>query len=139
MRSNPTRIDDVMVSHALPLLRLAGVVSVISWLLGGYVWVVDLADSSVGDRLGWGVWHQPFMRAPPVSEAFLDVFLWILLACSAAVGLGGLMLLVPLKWGVPLVTWQARIAVITNGVIAFCIVAMMFVFTKNQWGEWHLG
>src|SRR5688500_12981556 len=139
MRSNPTRIDDVMVSHALPLLRLAGVVSVISGLIGGYVWLVDLADRSDGDSLRWGFWHNPFMQFPPFNEAFLDVSLWVLFACSAAVGLGGLMLLVPLKWGVVLVTWQARVAVITNSVIAVCIVAMMFAFTKNQWGEWHLG
>src|SRR5687767_2862549 len=133
MRSNPTRIDDVMVSHALPLLRLAGVVSIASGLIGGYVWLVDLYDRSDGDSLRWGFWHNPFMQFPPFNEAFLDVSMWVLFACSAAVGLGGLMLLVPWRWGVPLVTWQARISIITNSVIAFFIVATMFVLAKHQW------
>jgi hypothetical protein len=121
------------------LLRLAGLVSVISGLIGGYVWLTDLEDRSDGDSLRLGFWHNPFMQFPPFNEAFLDVSMWLLLACSAAVGVGGLMLLVPRKWGVPLVTWQARVSVAINSAIAFCIVVTMFVFAKDQHGEWHLG
>jgi hypothetical protein len=124
--------------HVVLLLRLAGLVSATSGLIGGCVWLVDLGDRSDGDSLRLGFWHNPFMKFPPFNEAFLDVSMWVLFACSAAVGLGGLMLLVPRKWGVPLVTWQARVSIITNSVIAFFIVAMMFVFAKRQWGEWHL-
>ena len=60
------------------------------------------------------------------------------MACSAAAGLGGLMLLAPRKWGVPLVVWQARVSVVTHGVIAFFIVAAMFVFAENQQDQWYL-
>jgi hypothetical protein len=61
--------------------------------------------------------------------------MWVLLACSAAVGLGGLMLLVPRQWGVRLVTWQARVSIIINSVIAFSIVVMTFGFAKTQLEE----
>jgi hypothetical protein len=110
------------------LLRLAGLVSVASGLIGGCVWLVDLADRSDGDSLRHGFWHNPFMQFPPFDEPFLDVSLWVLFACSAAAGLGGLMLLVPRRWGAPLVAWQARVSITVNGVIAFFIVAMMFVW-----------
>src|SRR5687768_3682410 len=101
------------------LLRLAGLVAAASGLAGGYVWLVDLADRALGgNQLRWGFWHDPFMQFPPFHEGFLDVSIWVLLACSAAAGLGGLMLLVPHKWGVPLVTWQARVSIATNGAIA---------------------
>ena len=126
------------VFRVVLLLRLAGLVSVASGLVGGYVWMVDLADRSDGDSLRWGFWHNPFMQFPPLDETALEYSMWALLACSAAAGLGGLMLLVPWKWGALLVTWQARISIVTNGVIAF-FLAMMFVFAVNQWGEWHLG
>jgi hypothetical protein len=139
MRSKLIPIENFLVSHVVLLLRLAGLVSITSGLIGGYVWLVDLADRLDGDSLRWGFWHNPFMQFPPFDEAFLDVSMWVLFACSAAVGLGGLMLLVPRKWGVPLVTWQARVSIITNSVIAFFIVAMMFVFAKHQWEQWHLG
>ena len=135
----PDRTNGWLFLHVVLLLRLAGLVSVTSGLVGGYVWLVDLADRSDGDGLRYGFWHNPFMQFPPFDEAFLDLSMWVLLACSAAVGLGGLMLLVPQKWGVPLVTWQARVSIITNSVIAFFIVAAMSVFAKRQWGEWHLG
>ena len=139
--ANPTpdRTNGWLFSHVALLLRLAGIVSITSGLIGGYVWLVDLADREDGDSLRWGFWHNPFMQFYPFDEAFLDVSMWVLFACSAAVGLGGLMLLVPWKWGVPLVTWPARVSIITNSVIAFFIVAMMFVFAKHQWEVSHLG
>jgi hypothetical protein len=139
MPSKRIPIENFVASRVVLLLRLAALVSIISGLIGGYVWLLDLADRSDGDSLRWGFWHNPFMRFPPFDEAFLDISLWVLLACSAAAGLGGLMLLVPQKWGVPLVAWQARVSIITNGVIAFFIVATMFVFAKNQVQEWHVG
>src|SRR3954463_7056710 len=114
------------------LLRLAGLVAVISGLVGGCVWLTDLEDRSDGDSLRQGFWHNPFMQFPPFHEGFLDISMWVLFACSAAAGFGGIMLLVPSKWGVPLVTWQARISIIVNSVIAVFIVATMFVFAKNQ-------
>jgi hypothetical protein len=139
MRSKLIPIENFLVSHVVLLLRLAGLVSITSGLIGGYVWLVDLSDREDGDSLRWGFWHNPFMQFYPFNEAFLDVSMWVLFACSAAVGLGGLMLLVPRKWGVPLVTWQARVSIIINSVIAFFIVAMMFVFAKHQWEVSHLG
>src|SRR5687768_502518 len=138
MRSKLIPIENFLVSRVLLLLRLAGLVSIASGLIGGFVWLVDSGDRSDGDSLRLGFWHNPFMQFPPFNEAFLDISLWVLLACSAAADLGGLMLLVPLKWGVPLVTWQARVSIITNSVIAFFIVAMLFVFAERQWGQWHL-
>jgi hypothetical protein len=128
-----------MVSHVVLLLRMAGFVSVISGLIGGFIWLVALEDRSDGDSLRWGFFHNPFMQFPPFNETFLDISLWVLLACSAAAGLGGLILLVPRKWGIPLVTWQARVSVTINSVIAVFIVAMMFVFAETQWDQWHLG
>jgi hypothetical protein len=79
------------------------------------------------------------MQFPPFSETFLDISLPVLLACSAVAGLGGATLMVPLRWGVPLVTWAARVSVITNGVIAFFIVVSMSVFASIQFEEYHLG
>jgi hypothetical protein len=125
------RIVVMRLRATVDLLRLAGLVSVASGLIGGCVWLVDLADRDDGDDLRWGFWHNPFMQFPPFNEPLLDVSMWVLFACSAAAGLGGLMLLVPRQWGVPLVTLQARVSVVTNGVIAFFIVATMFVFPKE--------
>ena len=139
MRQHLDRIDDLLVRHVALLLRLAGLVSITSGLIGGYVWLLDWLDRGDGDSLRWGFWHNPFMQFPPFDETFLDLSLWVLPACSAAAGLGGVMLLVPLKWGAPLVTWQARVSIIINGVTAFFIVAAMFVFATHQWDEWHLG
>jgi hypothetical protein len=79
------------------------------------------------------------MQFPPFSETFLELSMWALLACSAAAGLGGATLMVPLKWGVPLVTWAARVSIIINGVIAFFIVVSMSVFASIQFEEYHLG
>jgi hypothetical protein len=125
--------QNFLASHVVLLLRLAGLVSIASGLVGGFIWLVDLADRSDGDHLARGFFHNPFMRFRIFDETFLDISLWVLFACSAAVGLGGLMLLVPWKWGVPLVTWQARVSIITNGVIAFFIVAMTFGFGMMPW------
>jgi hypothetical protein len=121
------------------LLRLAGIVAIASGLIGGVVWLVDLEDWSDRDSLRWGHTHNPFMQFPPFSETFLELSMWALLACAAAAGLGGAMLMVPLKWGAALVTWQARISIITNGVIAFFIVVSMSVFASIQFEEYHLG
>jgi hypothetical protein len=147
MRSKLNPIENFLVSHVVLVLRLAALVSIASGLVGGYVWLIDLADRDDGDSLRWGFWHNPFMQFPPFDEPFLDVSMWVLFACSAAAGLGGLMLLVPRKWGVPLVTWQARVSIATNAVTAFFIVAMtfvfadelMFLFENDPWDEWHLG
>jgi hypothetical protein len=135
MRSKPTPIDNFLVSHVMFLLRLAGLVSIASGLIGGFVWLVALVDRSDGDDLRWGFFHNPFMQFRPFNETFLDISMWVLLACSAAVGLGGLMLLVSRKWGVPLVTWQACVSIMTNSVIAFSIVAMTFGLAKTQLEE----
>jgi hypothetical protein len=134
-----TRSTLIPIEKVALLLRLAGVVSIASGLIGGYVWTVDILDREDGDNLRWGFFNNPFMQFPPFHETFLDISLWVLFACSAVVGFGGLMLLVPLRWGVALVTWQARVSIITNSVIAFFIIAMMFVFAKRQWGEFNLG
>jgi hypothetical protein len=139
MHPTLTRIKSFLALRLVHLVRLAGLSSVTSGLIGGYVWFVDLADRSDGDGLRWGFWHNPFMQFPPFDEGFLDISMHVLSVCSAAAGLGGLMLLIPWRWGVPLVTWQARVSIITNGVIAFFIVAAMFVFAKHQWDQWHLG
>jgi hypothetical protein len=127
-RSKLMPIRNFLVRHVPTWLRLAGLVSIASGLVGGCVWLVDLEDRSDGDSLRHGFWHNPFMQFPIFDEPFLDVSLWVLFACSAAAGLGGLMLLVPRKWGVPLVTWQARVSIITNSVIAIFIVAMFFTW-----------
>jgi hypothetical protein len=121
-------IRNFLVRHLLILLRLAGLVSISSGLVGGYVWLVDLVDRSDGDSLRHGFWHNPFLQFPTFNEPFLDLSMWVLFACSAAAGLGGLMLLAPSKWGVPLVTWQARVSIVVNGVIALFIVAMMLTW-----------
>jgi hypothetical protein len=139
MRSKLFSFGDLPVSRVGHLLQGAGVVSVISGLIGGFIWLADLHDRSDGDSLRYGFWHNPFMQFPPFSEPFLEASMSILFWCSAAAGLGGLMLLVPKKWGIPLVTLQARVSIVTNSVIAFFIVGSMFVFSKNQWAEWHLG
>src|SRR3954470_5870003 len=117
------------------LLRLAGVASTTSGLVGGYIWLLDLLDREDGDSLRWGFWHNPFMQFPPFNEPFLDLSMWILLACSAAAGLGGLILLAPREGGVPLVTWQARVSITVNTVIAFYIAVTMFAFANREWGE----
>src|SRR5688500_10935110 len=124
MRSKLIAIENFLVVRLVLLLRLAGFVSITSGLIGGYIWLVDLEDRSDGDGQRWGHWHNPFMQSPPFNGPFLDISLWVLLACSGAAGIGGLMLLVPRKWGVPLVTWQARVSITTNSVIAFFIVVM---------------
>jgi hypothetical protein len=135
----PTAVENFVAAHVAVLLRLAGLVAVVSGLVGGLVWLVAIDDRSDGDGLRYGHFHNPFMQFPPFDERALEISMTVLLACSAAAGLGGLILLVaPLKWAALLVTWQARVSVVTNGVIAFFIVAAMFVFAKNQWDQWYL-
>jgi len=130
MASIFARVQTFAVSHLVALLRIAGAVAIASGLVGGFVWLVALADRSDGDDLRWGFFHNPFMQFYPFNEPFLDVSMWVLLACSAAAGLGGLVLLIPRRWGLPLVLWQARIAMVTNVVIAVFIVATMLSFPK---------
>jgi hypothetical protein len=125
--------QNFLISHVVLLLRLAALVSIASGLVGGFFWLLNLEDISDGDDMRWGFLHNPFMQFRLFNETFLLISMWVLLACSAAVGLGGLMLLVPLKWGVPLVTWQARVSIITHSVIAFFIVAMTFGFGMMPW------
>lgn len=124
-----------VASPMVLLLRLATLASITSGLIGGAIWFVDLIDRSDGDDLRWGFWHNPVMQFPPWNETFLDLSMWVLFACSAAAGLGGLMLLRPLKWGVPLITLQARISIIINSVIAFFILAMMLTVPMIQTPE----
>jgi hypothetical protein len=122
-----------LVSHVVLLLRLAAVVSIASALVGGYWWMANLLDIDDGDDMRWGFLHNPFMQFRLFNETFLLISLWVLFACSAAVGLGGLLLLIPLKWGAWLVTWQARVSIIIHGVVAFFIVAMSFGFGMMPW------
>ena len=119
-----------LVCHVVLLLRLAGAISIASGLVGGFVWLVALADRSDGDDLRWGFFHNPFMQFFPFNEPFLDLSMWVLFACSASAGVGGLMLMFPRRWGVPLVTWQARVSLVTNVVIAFFISATLLGFPK---------
>ena len=103
-----------MMSRALTLLRLAAVSSIVTGLVGGAVWLIDLEDRGDGDDLRWGWWHNPFMNFTPFHEPFLEVSMWVLLCCSAAIGLGGVMLTAGLRSGRLLVCWQAPISIATN-------------------------
>jgi hypothetical protein len=122
-----------LVSHVVLLLRLAAVVSIVSGLVGGYLWLANLLDISDGDDMRWGFLHNPLMGFRLFNETILLISLWALFACSAAVGLGGLLLLVPLKWGAWLVTLQARVSIIVHSVVAFFIVAMTLGFGMMPW------
>jgi hypothetical protein len=136
MPSKFTPIENFLISRVALLLRFAGLVSVASGLIGGCIGFVDLADRADGDDLRWGFWHNPLMQFPPFNEPFLDASMWVLFACSAAAGLGGLMLLAPWKWGVPLVTWQARVSIATNSAIVL-LVATAFAFAKDRAGQYR--
>jgi hypothetical protein len=125
--------QDFRISHVVLLLRLAALVSIASGLVGGFLWLANLYDISDGDDMRWGFLHNPLMNFRLFDETFLLISMWVLLACSAGVGLGGLMLLVPLKWGIPLVTWQARVSIIIHSVVAFAIVMMTFGFGMMPW------
>jgi len=72
------------------------------------------------------------MQFPPYNESFLDLSLWVLFACSAAAGLGGLLLLAKRKWGVPLVVWQARISIVINTAVAVLIAAIMIGSARER-------
>ncbi|MGE3163565.1 MAG: hypothetical protein AB7O52_01515 [Planctomycetota bacterium] len=122
-----------MTSRIGHLLRVAATVCVVSGLVGGWVWGVDLIDRSDGDSLRGGFWRNPFMAFAPFSVVYLDISMWVLLACSAAVGVGGLLLWVPHRWAVPLVTWQARVSIATNGVIVVFISLMALGVLPMQW------
>lgn len=122
-----------LTSNVLPLLRLAAVVSIGSGLVGGFWWLANLVDVEDGDDMRWGFLHNPFMQFRLFDETFLLASLWVLFACSAAVGLGGLLLLVPSKWGAWLVAWQARVSIVVHGVVAFFIVAMTFGIGMMPW------
>jgi|GEM_PF-5396568 len=104
----------MMMVRAVTLLRLAAVSSIVTGLVGGAVWLIDLEDRGDGDDLRWGWWHNPFMNFTPFHEPFLEVSMWVLLCCSAAIGLGGLMLIAGLRSGRLLVCWQAPISIATN-------------------------
>jgi hypothetical protein len=134
----PTQFNKLLFAHTALWLRLAGAVSICSGLIGGWVWLQDLADRSDGDSLRWGHWHNPFMQFPPFNEPFLDLSMWILLGCSAAAGLGGILLLIPLKFGASLVAWQVRLSIITNAVTVFFIIAMLIVDVSNPPGEFYV-
>lgn len=125
--------QNFLISHVVLLLRLAAVVSIGSGLVGGFWWLANLLDISDGDDMRWGFLHNPFMQFRLFNETFLLISLWVLFACSAAVGLGGLLLLIPLKWGAWLATWQARVSIIIHSVVAFFIVAMTFGFGMMPW------
>ena len=127
-----SRIEKFLDAHVVLVLRLAACTSITTGLIGGYIWLVALADRSDGDDLRWGFFHNPFMQFPPFNEPFLDLTIWILLACSAAAGLGGLMLLPLRRWGVPLITWEARVSIVINTVIAFFVVATMVMSARER-------
>jgi hypothetical protein len=127
------RCHNFLFSHTVLLLRLAALVAIASGLVGGFWWLANLMDFGDGDDMRWGFLHNPFMQFRLFDETFLLISLWVLFACSAAIGIGGLLLLIPLKWGAWLVTWQARVSIIIHGVIAFFIVAMTFGFGMMPW------
>lgn len=138
MPAIPPTTATFLATHVALLVRLAAVVCIVSGLVGGGVWLIDLTDREDGDSLRLGFWHNPFMQFPAFHEPFLDLSMTVLFVCSAAVGCGGLLLLVPYRWGVPMVTWSARVSIVINGVIAFFILAMMIMLENRQWGTWHL-
>ena len=114
-------------------VRMAALVAITSALVGGAVWSADLLDRSDGDDLRWGVWHNPFMGFDPFCEIYLDISMWVLWGCSAASGLGGLMLLADSKWGVRLVAWQALLSMATNGIVVFFVALMALGVLALGW------
>lgn len=130
---NDRERQSFLTSHVVLLLQLAAVISIGSGLVGGFWWLANLADISDGDDMRWGFLHNPFMQFRLFNETFLLISLWVLFACSAAVGLGGLLLLIPLKWGAWLVTWQACVSIIIHSVIVYFIVAMTFKAGMMPW------
>ncbi|MEM1099413.1 MAG: hypothetical protein AAGH92_11570, partial [Planctomycetota bacterium] len=122
-------------------LRLAGVVAIVSGLIGGWVWGRDIASREVVggvEIFRWGFYHNPRMQFPPFHEGFLDLSMALLFWGAAATGLGGLLLLIPWKWAVPLVTWPARMAIVLHAVTAFFVVATVWlVLPIHRWGQWY--
>ena len=103
-----------MTTRVWVLLRLAAVSSIVTGLIGGAVWLIDIEDRGDGDDLRWGWWHNPMMNFTPFHESLLEASMWVLLGCSAAIGLGGLMLLSGSRSGRRLVCWQAPVSIATH-------------------------
>ncbi|MFM1873467.1 MAG: hypothetical protein RL398_2889 [Planctomycetota bacterium] len=122
-----------MVLRLNLLLRMAALVSIATGLVGGVVWSLDLLDRSDGDDLRWGFWHNPFMGFTPFSETYLDISMWVLLGCSAAIGLGGLLLLARHRWGALLVAWQASVSIAVNSIIVVCLALMACGALAMDW------
>jgi len=122
-----------MSSRVAFLPKAAALGAIASGLIGGAVWSIDLHDRSDGDDLRWGVWHNPFMAFDPFCEPFLDISMWALLACAAAAGLGGLLLLAGNGWGARLVRWQAAVAIATNGAVVVAIALMASGVLLMDW------
>lgn len=122
-----------MISRVQLWLHIAALTSIASGLIGGAVWLVDLVDRSDGDDLRWGFWHNPFMGFTPFSEPYLEISMWILLGCSFAIGVGGLMLLARITWGAYLVCWQAPVSIITNSIVVGAIAMMAFGALEMHW------
>ncbi len=122
-----------MTSRVTTHLWIAAVTAVLSGLVGGSVWYVDIVDRSDGDDLRWGFWHNPFMSFTPFSEAYLEISMWVLLGCSAVIGVGGLMLLARIPLGVRLILWQAPMSIATNGVVVVAIAMMAFGMLEKHW------
>ena len=124
-----------MISRITLWLRIAALTAVTSGAIGAIVWFVDLEDRGDGDDLRWGFWHNPFMGFTPFNEPFLDLSMWVLLACSAAIGVGGLMLLARNPLGAYFVRWQAPVSIATNGVIVVAIALMECGYLKMHWWQ----
>ncbi|MEM7575848.1 MAG: hypothetical protein AAF328_00105 [Planctomycetota bacterium] len=122
-------------------IRVAGVVAVVSGLIGGWVWGHAIGSREVigGQEIfRWGYGHSPWMQFPPFHEGFLDLSMVLLFWSAAATGLGGLLLLIPWKGAVPLVTWPARVAIVLHVVTAFFVVAVVWlVMPIHQWEQWY--
>lgn len=133
------RMEPAMSQRVVLPAKLAALLAVASGMVGGCVWSIDLLDRADGDHLRWGFWHNPFQAFEPFSEPFLDVSMWLLLACSAAAGLGGLLLLVGVAWGARLVVWQAPVAIATNGVVVVALALMASGVLAMDWSGAALG
>jgi hypothetical protein len=73
------------------------------------------------------------MGFTPFSEPYLDASMWILWTCSAAVGLGGILLLVPHKLGARLVAWQAPVSILINASVLFVVALMACGLVEGWW------
>ena len=73
------------------------------------------------------------MGFTPFNETYLEISMYVLLGCSAVVGLGGILLLLRSKWGVSLVAWQAMLSIATNSIVVFVIALMAFGVLTMRW------